>query len=486
MAGLWRSRAALLLLSLLSPLVSAEHSFENTAIVRTVELGGSLVHVTTTYAVRALEDGSSIYTVALAEDEHKKTSWIQAKMKGETASLPLEHFGLNPNTGAYLYAVEFPKALKANASANLVLETVQTHATYPWPQVAAQKDQQYLKYEADLFVLSPYYTSVQRTKIRAPTPQINAYTTPEDMESFTQDAPVTKSGATVTYGPYSNIPSSANRDFVEGVQKRISVQYNYPGPKLEVTKLERAAEISHWGANLNIQDNIWLHNAGPALKGHFSRLEFQSQNYYNKISPSTLVSIALHLPAGVHDVYYYDLNGNVSTSRLRTTPSVPKGSNSNQYTLFEMRPRYPVLGGWNYSFTLGWDSPLADYAGYDKESGSYLVGVPLQTLVPGAVVDEAEIKIILPEGATDIKFYPPFPAVMNSVSEHITYLDTKGRPAITLQYQQLTDKHTGVIFVSYKVPFSAHLTKPLAVATALMGLFALAFAWKRVDTRIQK
>lgn len=99
MAGLWRCRAALLLLGLFaSPLVSAEHSFENTAVVRTVELGGSLVHVTTTYAVRALEDGSSIYTIALGEDEYKKTSWIQAKLKGESVPLHLEHFGLNSNT----------------------------------------------------------------------------------------------------------------------------------------------------------------------------------------------------------------------------------------------------------------------------------------------------------------------------------------------------------------------------------------------------
>ena len=96
MAGLWRSRVLVFLVGLLSSsLVSAEHSFENTAIVRTVELGGSLVHVTTTYAVRALEDGSSIYTIALGEDEHKKTSWIQAKMKGETVPLRLEDFGLN-------------------------------------------------------------------------------------------------------------------------------------------------------------------------------------------------------------------------------------------------------------------------------------------------------------------------------------------------------------------------------------------------------
>ena len=110
--------------------------------------------------------------------------------------------------------------------------------------------------------------------------------------------------------------------------------------------------------------------------------------------------MALHLPPGIHDVYFYDLNGNVSTSHLRTAPSTPKASESHQYSVFEFRPRYPLLGGWNYSFTLGWDAPLSDYAGWDKENGRYLVGIPPQTVIPTAVLDEAEMKIILPEGAT--------------------------------------------------------------------------------------
>ena len=98
MTGRWRAGFAFIALSLLVESVYAEHTFENTAVVRTVELGGSLVHVTTTYAVKALEDDSSIYTIALGEDEQKKTSWIQAKMKGETVPLHLESFGLNRNT----------------------------------------------------------------------------------------------------------------------------------------------------------------------------------------------------------------------------------------------------------------------------------------------------------------------------------------------------------------------------------------------------
>jgi len=59
-----------------------------------------------------------------------------------------------------------------------------------------------------------------------------------------------------------------------------------------------------------------------------------------------------------------------------------------------------MMGGWNYSFTLGWDSPLKDSGSYDKTTGKYIVGVPAQTHIPGTVVDKAEVKIIFPEGAT--------------------------------------------------------------------------------------
>lgn len=114
-----------------------------------------------------------------------------------------------------------------------------------------------------------------------------------------------------------------------------------------------------------------------------------------------MTTLAMHLPAGVRNVYYYDLIGNVSTSRLRTTPSSSsKRAAANQYSLLEMRPRYPLLGGWNYSFTLGFDAPLADSVSYDSKTGKYVVGVPIMTLLPGTVIDEAEVTIILPEGAT--------------------------------------------------------------------------------------
>jgi oligosaccharyltransferase complex subunit alpha (ribophorin I) len=98
---------------------------------------------------------------------------------------------------------------------------------------------------------------------RAPEPRIISYTTPEGLDVFTADSIATKSGATITYGPFSNIPPSASAAFIKQHQKHIVVHYHFGHAVVEITSLKRTAEISHWGANLNIQNDIDLHNAGP-------------------------------------------------------------------------------------------------------------------------------------------------------------------------------------------------------------------------------
>ncbi len=299
----WPPLPVLALAILSSTLVFAlPHSFENTAIVRTVDLGGSLVHVATTYAIRALEDGAKQYVISLGEKEAQTVSWFEAKLKGQSEPLKvttgllvpqecgfnvLRHHNLHSHvflhlSGTYSYTVDIPKPLSANGTVNLVVETVHTHTTYPWPQTAGQENDQSLKYEGDLLVLSPYKTATQRVKVRwvlavrfrrwhiiehktsAPDPRIISYTTPEGLDSFTTDSIATKKGGTITYGPFHNIPPSASAAFVEQHQKHIVVHYFYGAPVVEITSLKRSAEISHWGANLNIQNDIDLRNAGPA------------------------------------------------------------------------------------------------------------------------------------------------------------------------------------------------------------------------------
>lgn len=110
----------------------------------------------------------------------------------------------------------------------------------------------------------------------------------------------------------------------------------------------------------------------------------------------------LQLPSGARDPYFTDIVGNVSTSRFRPAPrkSAIRSGGAERTSILELKPRYPLLGGWNYSFTVGWDAPLADSAKFDKATGQYVVAVPFFTHIPGSVVDDAEVKVILPEGAT--------------------------------------------------------------------------------------
>lgn len=121
-----------------------------------------------------------------------------------------------------------------------------------------------------------------------------------------------------------------------------------------------------------------------------------------------MASFVVHLPSGARDVYYTDIVGNVSTSKF--TPAPPKSktrSGGTRTSSLEVRPRYPLLGGWNYTFTLGWDAPLEDNARYDAKTNEYTVAIPFFTYLPASVVDDAEVKLILPEGATYVELSIP-------------------------------------------------------------------------------
>jgi oligosaccharyltransferase complex subunit alpha (ribophorin I) len=74
-------------------------TFENVNVQRTIQLGGALTHVTTTYTVRALgELGPNIYTFAFSKLDQRRISLFDVKLKGATNKDPLQltNHGFNP------------------------------------------------------------------------------------------------------------------------------------------------------------------------------------------------------------------------------------------------------------------------------------------------------------------------------------------------------------------------------------------------------
>jgi len=66
---------------------------------------------------------------------------------------------------AYLYTVDLPP-MAANATVNLVVDSILSHASTPFPATVKQSEPQRLKFETEALVLTPYPTLSQRIKIR--------------------------------------------------------------------------------------------------------------------------------------------------------------------------------------------------------------------------------------------------------------------------------------------------------------------------------
>lgn len=57
------------------------------------------------------------------------------------------------------------------------------------------------------------------------------------------------------------------------------------------------------------------------------------------------------------------------------------------------------------------------------------------------IIDDALVRIILPEGSTDIAIETPYEVTRLPDSLHFTFLDTKGRPVVQLSAKNLVENH---------------------------------------------
>ena len=132
-------------------------------------------------------------------------------------------------------------------------------------------------------------------------------------------------------------------------------------------------------------------NAGARLKDNFSRVKWAATSYYNPPT-AAIQALTYNLPVGACDPYFTDEIGNVSTSRWRT---------SMRESHLELKPRYPIFGGWNYSYTLGWNHDLGEYLRHKPNGEDFVLVVPfLEGPREPIVYGEVSVTVILPEGAT--------------------------------------------------------------------------------------
>ncbi|MCJ1254195.1 dolichyl-diphosphooligosaccharide--protein glycosyltransferase subunit 1 [Lignoscripta atroalba] len=436
--------------------------FKNVNLLRNINLEKSYVKETINVVIENTDaKPQDEYYIPFGAGVIGKVGGLEVKYKKnpDKAGIVSEVVEYDTYSPTQFYRVTLPIPLAPSSQETLSISYHLLSSLTPLPAAINQQDKQFLVHTFSTYSSSAYLTQKQKTKIKFPTLDIPDSTGEPERQ-----------GTSYTYGPYENIPA--------GAEQEASVRYEFTKPIIHATSLERDVEVSHWGGNLAVEERYWLTNKGASLADHFSRVTWAATQYYN---PPTTAIKALNVPLRIGSLnpYFTDDIGNVSTSRFR--------SNSREANL-ELKPRYPVFGGWNYSFRIGWDADLKHFLRKLKTGNGYVLKVPFlegPKMSEGVSYEKVEWRMILPEGATNVKFESPLPLVSAGTSLHKTFMDTVGRTTLKLTAMNVVDDSRDMdIIVTYDYSFTAGFRKPVTIFLGVIAVFAAAWAIGRLDVSI--
>merc|ERR1712141_685409 len=357
--------------------------------------------------------------------------------------------------GAILYRVELKKALSSSESVTVSVDMVLGKALELYPEEIIQREKQLVLLRGNHYAYLPYKCKTQTTTIQLPSDKV---------EDYSKLKPVSQTESKITYGLYSNKEPYALDE--------MTVHYENNHPFLVVTKMERVVELSMWG-NIAIEETIDVRHNGAALKGSFSRYEFQRENS----GIAAVKNFKTFLPASARDVYYRDDIGNISTSAMKV---------KDDYVELDLRPRFPLFGGWKTHYVLGYNVPSYEYL-YNTGDDFVLSMRLIDHVFDDMLVEEFTLKIILPEGSDVGKFHAPYPTKRLKDGLHFTYLDYSGRPVITVESKgELTEKHIMDFQIQFKFSKMKMMCEPLMLIIAFFIFFMFAFIYVRLDFSISK
>ncbi|KAI2636126.1 oligosaccharyltransferase alpha subunit [Xylaria nigripes] len=366
----------------------------------------------------------------------------------------------------HFYRIKLPAPLPSKGQQTLGISFYYLDALKPLPASIAQMEKQYLVYAFSAYFPSAYPTLKQKTEVKLPSSDAPDYTKIAG-NGETNEFPI-KQGSKLIYGPFPEVSA--------GAYYPVKVRYEFNKPVTHVSQLERDIEVSHWGGNVAFEERYTLFHHGANLSSQFSRVMWAQSQYFN---PETfaLKEMKFILGAQSKDAYFTDVIGNVSTSHFRAT---------KREAVLELKPRYPIFGGWKYPFTVGWNADSNNYL--RKSAGRFLLNVPFiegPKQAEGVEYEHVDIRVILPEGAENVKFYTTTPE--SSISEHSvdtmkTYLDTIGRTVLTIKAQNLVDEFRDrELIVSYDYSTMAAFRKPFVIFTSTVTVFIGIWLLSKLD-----
>ncbi|KAL3471687.1 Ribophorin I [Aspergillus californicus] len=460
--------------------------FKNLNLVRNTNLEKGYARETVNVVVENLDSQpQSEYYLSFPSDTFNRVGGLEVRNKkeAEKGRLEVEVPEIELASDVQYFLVHLPEPLAPSSQITLGISYSLLNSLHPRPAAIEQSDRQFLTYSFSAYAPSAYQTVTQKTKLKFPGTNVPDFTT-TDLKS-SQDPE--RQGSTYTYGPYSSA------EIAPGTSYPITVRYEFTKPVITASLLERDIEVSHWGGNLATEERYWVHNNGSKLLNQFSRVEWTVANYQQAPS-SAIRELKYPLKPGSVDPYFIDDIGNVSTSRYRP------GSGKREANL-DFKPRFPIFGGWNYSFRIGWNNELSSFLRRAVSSpDSYVLKVPFiegPKMAEGIQYEKIVFRVVLPEGARNVRYQAvegpssnglPGPSeIESSLSTHKTFMDTLGRTTLTLTVESLTDEaRDSQLLVTYDYSFWDAMRKPVTFTAGLLSVFVAVWFIGTIDVSIKK
>lgn len=439
----------LLVVALLAALGSAQlrvKSAERTVDLRTQNAQG--LQVIELENVGSAAVSSFVFSLPASLASH--VAYVSARHNASSTALSTSAPRLTPSSVEFTVSLG-SYGLKSKGDAVVVaIVYVLTNVQTPYPaEIPDQFARQYMRYVDSAYVWSNYEVSTQSSTFKLPSNVV---------ESKTTVKPTSAVGEDVIYGPYSDIKSSSSEP--------ITLHYMSNAAFFSVAEQVREYEVSHWG-NLAVEDTYKdILHVGAKFTGTFNRLVFARQP-----TPHAITRFVQLLPGSAFEVYYRDEIGNISSSHYHV--------NQDNQGVLELFPRFPLFGGWKTAHYSGFNLPLEQALAIDA-SGRYVLTVPFAAPLNESVVSRYTVRVILPEGSTDIKVESPYSAEEQR-SKHFTYLDTSGRPVVVLSRNNVVGQHTADLKVSYSFSSYSMLQEPLLLVAAFFVLCFTIIVAVRLD-----
>ncbi|KAM3877906.1 dolichyl-diphosphooligosaccharide--protein glycosyltransferase subunit 1 [Diretmus argenteus] len=447
----------LLFLAALSCQVAAD-GLVNEEVKRTVDLSTHLAKISAEILLSNQGDSAvHSFTLAVEPDLAQHLAYVGVSVKGdeeEDGILELKQITIQGQSGTF-FKVQLPSSLAGGAKLRVKAEMVLSHVLKPFPTLITQAERQLVVFQGNHYLYSPYPTRSQSTRVRLAS---------KTVESYTKLGNPSKNDEVIEYGPF--------RDVAPFSEDALKIHYENNSPFLTISSITRTIEVSHWG-NIAVEETIDLRHTGASLKGPFSRYDYQRQS---DSGISSVKSFKTILPASAQDVYYRDEIGNISTSHLQILEDSVE---------VEVRPRFPLFGGWKTHYIIGYNLPSYEYL-YTLGDQYALKMRLVDHVYDDQVIDSLTIKLILPEGARNIHVDTPYQIDRMPDQLHYTYLDTFGRPVLVATKNNLVEQHIQDVVVHYTFNKILMLQEPLLVVGAFYILFFTVIIYVRLDFAITK